>query len=301
MTNYGMILGIAMAITGCFFLYNAPKEDRSAVPLSAGLAALFGFCGSRLIYWLCSLGVYKNQGIGTLFRVSDGGLAMTGMLLGAAVGCALGARISGRKILPLLDAQTRAIPVMILGERLAEGFVLKQGYGMNLDTESSLTIIVFGSPVLNIALMEALASAIIGGILFFCRKQKPGNPTLLFMILYGLSQVVFESFRCDLHMMWDFVHAQQLFAGLLAIAAVMLLSRTGKQRVWTMLLSVLMAGMVIVIELGLNSASRIPLPFEWMRQNAKVCWYGIMIVLLAAYGTRGISLLTNKKHNTQQV
>lgn len=297
MTDYGLILGIVMTATGCLFLYNARKEDRSAVPLSAGLAALFGFCGARLVYWLCSLSVYKDQGMGTLFRVGDGGLAMTGMLLGAAAGCALGAVISGRKILPLLDALTGAIPLLILGERLAEGFVLKQGYGMNLETESLWTVSVFGSPVLNVALIEALVSAVIGGILFVYRKQKPGNTTLLFMILYGLSQVVFESFRCDLHMMWDFVHAQQLFAGLLAIAAVMILSCNGKQRIWTMILSVLMAGMIVVIELGLNSASRVPLPFEWMRQNAKVCWYVIMTALLAAYGARGIRLLTRRVRN----
>ena len=290
---FGLMLGAAELSGLALFCLCLPKKKRGAALLPGGLSLLFGFIFARLVFWACNasfyLGLYSDPL--SLFRVRDGGLCMTGALLGAGLGCYTASRILRDPALSfpaLADAMAPGAALFIACERCHEWVLLKQNYGLSAAAEGFLTARSDYGPVLNTARISSLVSLIILAVILVIRCRKTGSRSLLFLLLYGTIQVLLESLRQDLHMLWGFVHIQQLTAFLAVFAVMIILSVPQHRTVRTVIVSLAAAGVFIFLEFALDG--RIRPPFAFMEQNVKLCWYIVFGIALAAYLVYGLLL-----------
>lgn len=216
---------------------------------------------------------------------------MTGALLGAGLGCYTASRILRDPALSfpaLADAMAPGAALFIACERCHEWVLLKQNYGLSATAEGFLTARSDYGPVLNTARISSLVSLIILAVILVIRCRKTGSRSLLFLLLYGTIQVLLESLRQDLHMLWGFVHIQQLTAFLAVFAVMIILSVPQHRTVRTVIVSLAAAGVFIFLEFALDG--RIRPPFAFMEQNVKLCWYIVFGIALAAYLVYGLLL-----------
>ena len=286
MSLYGWVLAASVILAGGLTALRLPASKRYAAPLMTGLCVLLGLVMARLVFWLCSVSVFMGQrnDFASLLRVNEGGLSMTGALLGAGLGCLLTARIIRDPELrfPVLaDALAPGAALFVACERCHEWPLLHQNYGYDMAEIPFLTVENHYSFVMDTARISSLAALAILAAVLFMRPKKPGDRALAFVFLYGLTQILLESLRQDQHMMWDFVRAQQLFAFLAAFGVVMVLGVRARRPWSAFLASLVTVGCIIALEFALEG--RIHAPFAFMRENLKESWYIVFILVLAGY------------------
>ena len=286
MNMYGCTVAASVLVAGSLFAALLPHGKRWAAPLVCGLSSLMGFMMSRLVFWLCSASLYLIQchDAASLFRISEGGLSMTGALIGAGVGCwvsSLMLRGSGLSFRVLADALAPSAALFIACERCHEWPLLAQNYGLDMEKADFWTVNGAYGPLMNTGRISALVALAIMAVLLLIRIKQKGDRALLFMVLYGTLQTLLESLRQDQHMTWGFVRAQQLFACLTAAAGLILLSKWRRGTLAALLASLMLAGAITFLEFALDG--RIPVPFEFMRINTKLSWYIVFIAVLAGY------------------
>ena len=293
MSLYGWVLAASVILACGLTALGLPASKRYAAPLLTGFCVLPGFLMARLVFWLCSVSVYMGQrsDFASLLRVSEGGLSMTGALLGAGLGCLLTARIvrdRGLGFPVLADALAPGAVLFIACERCHEWPLLRQNYGFDMAGIPFLTVESHYGFVMNTARLSSLTALVILAAVLVMRPKKAGDRALMFVFLYGLTQILLESLRQDQHMMWDFVRAQQLFAFLMAFGAVMALGVRARRPLSAFLVSLLTVGCIVFLEFALDG--RIHAPFAFMREHVKVSWYIVFGLVLAGYLAYGCRL-----------
>ena len=294
MSLYGGAVAASALLAACLMAALTPKDRRYTVPLTAALSIALGLIGARLVFWLCSWTLYMDQlrDFSTLFRVRDGGLAMTGALLGVALGTWLAQKIIHDPRWSFAQAADTLAPAMALFiacERCHEWPLLKQNYGLDVAGIPFFTVQGDYSPVIDLARISSLIALMILAALLLVHVSRDGDRALLFLLLYGVTQTMLESLRQDRHLLWGFVHAQQLFAFLMAVAAVMVFSLRRGRPLKALGVSFITAGLVIFLEFALDG--RVPVPFEFMKVHFKLSWYVLLFVVLAAYAAYGVRLM----------
>jgi len=208
------------------------------------------------------------------FRFWLGGYSLVGGVVGAAAGARLaGSWRSGSKK-EYLDAAALGLPAGILIERLAEHGT-QLGLGRYVTGEwlirTGLCPLVDGEPVHPVYLYEAAVALILGLILWGIRRRKSTEGGLMgiFLMLFGLTQVLLESLRADGHMVEHFVHIQQVYA-ILIVFGVMLCwyLRQPEKKLWDSLISwglfAAAIGLAIWAEFGVDRWGNEPLAYGIM-------------------------------------
>ena len=287
---YGSLVALgALLAAAVFCLLRLWKEpDKSAVfsrcTAFAGCAGFFGFVFSRLLYCLVSLIFYLRQaGVTAVFRWWEGGMSMTGALLGIALGGFLTIRRDSRS----WESAVPASVILIAFARLAETFGTL-GRGMDVDWDGFLTIADpygFGN-VLNVWIIELAVVLVIGAALLLWKRFSPSCPrgawfAVAALIVYCTVQILMESLRADRHMIWGFVKSQQLFSFLLAFACLLLFARRRDRITLTVVSSLALAGAVFSLEKALD---RLPVSPVWL--------YLVFIALLFCYLCFAVSVIT---------
>ena len=267
---YGVTIAIGTACAAAVFLAIClVKGRRGNLPLRRGLAFLagavcFGFAFSRLLYCLTSVIFYfRTAGAGAILRWWEGGMSMTGMLLGVLLSAAL----TIRKEEKACEAAVPALAVAIAAARLAETFGTL-GRGKDVEFENLFSIpdeYGFGS-VLNVWLIELIAVLLIGAAMLAWRAADRRCPRgfgflAAFLIVYGIVQILMESLRNDRHMIWGFVKAQQLFSFLLASLLLMSFAWVRNRKAAAGLMSAALAAAVFGLEKALD---RLDIPDIWI-------------------------------------
>ena len=227
---YGATIAIgAVCAVAVFFLICLAKGRRSRLTARQGLAfsagaVCFGFVFSRLLYCMTSLVFYfSTAGAGAILRWWEGGMSMTGMLLGVLLSAAL----TIRKEEKACEAAVPALTIVVAAARLAETFGTL-GRGTDVEFENLFSIpddYGFGN-VLNVWIIELIAVLVIGAAVMIWRASDRRCPKgfgflAAFLIVYGIVQILMESLRKDQHMIWGFVKSQQLFSFFLAFLLLM--------------------------------------------------------------------------------
>lgn len=202
-----IILVLAAGVAACLFLAFFRKEGGTAiaaavaVPMMAVLSLFFG----RLIHWYFRPDSYSGF-IAAMTDDTSGGYALLGAFLGwgltAAVLWAVGLE---KRILVTLDAMSLSGCGGIALGRLACFFngadrgQLLEGFPLwSYPVYNAVT----GAEEYRLAtfLLQAMASAVIFGVLtayFLLAHPKRGDVTVVFLLLYGMSQAVLDSTRYD--------------------------------------------------------------------------------------------------------
>ncbi len=208
-----VILTLAAATAICFFLaFYLGKSGNGAagfavVPVSMVLSLVF----ARFFHWYCQSDSYTGF-TAAMTNYAEGGYALMGVFLGCVLAAALTRVICLHRNLPeMLDAMSMAACAGMAVGRLSALFNASDR-GQVLMNFRSLPI---ASPVNNavsgaveyrlatFALQSMVALALfIGLAVFYNKGQKrgklrDGDTCLLFLLLYGASQVVLDSTRYD--------------------------------------------------------------------------------------------------------
>ena len=208
-----VILTLAAATAICFFLaFYLGKSGNGAagfavVPVSMVLSLVF----ARFFHWYCQSDSYTGF-TAAMTNYAEGGYALMGVFLGCVLAAALTRVICLHRNLPeMLDAMSMAACAGMAVGRLSALFNASDR-GQVLVNFRSLPI---ASPVNNavsgaveyrlatFALQSMVALALfIGLAVFYNKGQKrgklrDGDTCLLFLLLYGASQVVLDSTRYD--------------------------------------------------------------------------------------------------------
>ncbi len=257
-----LILALAAAAGSCAFLalYLAKGGRAAAGALAVPLAIAASLVLGRLLHWYCRTDSYPGF-YQAMTDYSSGGFA----LLGAFAGCFLAAAVLRLlRISPslpgMLDAMSVAGSLAIALGRLGS-FFNASDRGQILE---GLTELPWVYPVANAVtgaaeyrlatfLLQALAAGTIFLVLlvfYLTGNRRKGDTALLFLLFYGVSQVVLDSTRYDslFFRRNGFVSMVQVFAALgMALVIVVFSVRMVKMRgfhVWYLLPWLLIAGCI---------------------------------------------------------
>lgn len=205
-----LTLGAAAAICVFLSLYLGNSGNAAAAAVCVPLALALSLALARLVHWYCRADSYAGLA-DAMTRYSTGGLA----LMGAFGGCALAAavlRILGisRNLPEMLDCMSLAGGAGIAIGRLSaffntsdRGFLTEPG---KLPWISAVINPVSGAVEYRLAtfLLQAMAAGVIFLVLlaFYLAVRKnhryrDGDTCILFLLCYGVSQVLLDSTRYD--------------------------------------------------------------------------------------------------------
>lgn len=257
-------LTLAAAVAICFFLaFYLDKSGNAAggfaaVPVSLALSLVF----ARFFHWYCQADSYESLRA-AMTDFSGGGFALMGAFLGCTLGAVLTRLLCLHRNLPeMLDAMSLGGCAGMVTGRLSALFNASDR-GQMLANFRSLPI---ASPVSNavsgaveyrlatFALQSLTALVLfIGLTLFYLRGQKrgklrDGDTCLIFLMLYGCSQVVLDSTRYDSLFFRSngFVSMVQVLGALALLLGVIVFARRMVKarglRAWNIFLWLLIAG-----------------------------------------------------------
>ena len=258
-----VILTLAAATAICFFLaFYLGKSGNgaagfAAVPVSMVLSLVF----ARFFHWYCQSDSYQSFSA-AMTDYTAGGYALMGVFLGCFLAAGLTRIVCLHRNLPeMLDAMSIAGCAGIAVGRLSSLFNASDR-GQVLVNFRSLPL---AYPVSNavsgaveyrlatFALQSMVALALFLGLtVFYCKGQKrgklkDGDTCLVFLLLYGASQVVLDSTRYDSLFFRSngLVSVVQVLGALALVLAVLLFSRRMVKargfRAWQILLWLLIA------------------------------------------------------------
>ena len=238
-----VVLTLAAATAICFFLaFYLGKSGNgaagfAAVPVSMVLSLVF----ARFFHWYCQSDSYQSFSA-AMTDYTAGGYALMGVFLGCFLAAGLTRIVCLHRNLPeMLDAMSIAGCAGIAVGRLSSLFNASDR-GQVLVNFRSLPL---AYPVSNavsgaveyrlatFALQSMVALALFLGLtVFYCKGQKrgklkDGDTCLVFLLLYGASQVVLDSTRYDSLFFRSngFVSVVQVLGALALVLAVILFSR----------------------------------------------------------------------------
>ena len=264
---YGLCLsaGAAAACAAVFaFRAFSGQKKTKALPLFAALALAvpLGLLGARLVYCAANAGFYLHdvQAPEAMPRVWEGGLSLSGALAFAALGGVIASRWWKTPLRDMMDALTPGLLVFACVARLSEA-VIGAGYGPEL-----------GDSMDALRLPTWLLMAAVPLFLLFLRGGFGRSA-----FLYGCLMLLPESLRRDGHMMWGFVHAEQVFALCIALPALLFAANKNRKVLWALGATALLVGAVVALEFALD---RSPV--------SDLLLYGVFALAVGAYIRTGL-------------
>ena len=260
-----IILTLAAAGAICLFLALYLNKCGNAVAGFAAvpLAMVLSLVLSRFIHWYCRADSY-NGFLDAMTNYSSGGFALMGVFFGCILAAVLLRLLKLHKNLPeMLDCMCIAGAAGIAVGRLAS-FFNASDRGQIVEVTKSLpwvypvTNAVSGATEYRLAtfVIQAMVALVlfIALAVFYLKnknyKLKDGDATLIFLLVYGASQVVLDSTRYDSLFFRSngFVSIVQVLGAIsLAVAIVMFSVRLVKAKgfkFWYVPLWILIAGLI---------------------------------------------------------
>lgn len=273
---YGLCLAAAALCAFLTVWLCKKKLDKKAsfteISAFSALSLALGILFSRTLYCAANILFYAQeaQPLAAL-RIDEGGLSMTGALLGGALAAFIVAKKTGSR--RLMDAAAPALAVFVLIARLGERWT-RTGFGPDVEFGGLFSIADDFGAVLNVWLLEALTALLVAAALILLLRRArlcPGDGLLLFFLLYGVTQILMESLRADRHMIWGFVKAEQVFSmGMAAWAALSFAVRARR-----FLLAAVSSVITALLAFGLEKA------LDRLDISALVLYAGYALVLCA--------------------
>lgn len=223
-------IGMAAGLIVLGLLLRKAKWMKGTAALTGALSILCGFIVSRLFFCFMDQGLGGPVPLKGVLLVTGGGYSMMGALLGAYMGAILAAKLTQQNAARLLDFLAPAFLLFVVWERLGEGYVDDFGISRPLVGEllkgSFLTIEGEYDWVLATHLLESFTALVLAFVMLVDgnKNRRPGDTFLLFLLLFGATQVILESLRFDQHMHLSFVGLQQVMAMMLLAAGVIVLA-----------------------------------------------------------------------------
>jgi len=198
---YGIIICAGMIICMILGMLNCKRIGLSRDHLTDYLLVAIpsAIVGARLYYVIFEWENYKDN-LTDIFKIWNGGLAIYGGLIGAALAIIIMAKVRKHSVLDLLDF---AMPHIFLGQAIGRwgNFVNQEAFGTSTDLPWGMTGDKIGdAPVHPTFLYESLwclLGFIILYIYFIKFRKGKGEVLALYFFIYGLERAVVEGLRTD--------------------------------------------------------------------------------------------------------
>lgn len=235
--HYGLYLMLGTLFALTVFLITARQRAvyEKALVASAWMLPL-ALIFSRLLYCLTDSNFGVIASIQNVFRLTTGGLSMFGALLGMVLAIWIAAGKQKGTFNKLLDCFAPSLMWFIFFERLGERFT---ALGISRPLVTGLldqTFLAFRDTYdvyLKTWLLEAAAALILFAVLYRLLRaaHRDGDVFLTGMLLFGTTQILFESLRYDSHMRFSFTGLQQVLSAVLyGVPIILMCLKTKKAR-----------------------------------------------------------------------
>ena len=311
-----VILTLAAATAVCFFLafYLVKSGNGAAGFVVVPLGIVLSLVCARFLHWYCQSDSYTGF-TAAVTNFSEGGFALMGVFLGCVLAAGLTRILCLHRNLPeMLDAMSLAACAGMTVGRLSALFNASDR-GQVLVSFRSLPI---ASPINNavsgaveyrlatFALQSIVALVLLIGLsVFYLRGQKggklrDGDTCLVFLLLYGASQVVLDSTRYDSLFFRSngFVSVVQVLGAVALVLAIILFSRRMVKargfRAWQIFLWLL---------IGIAIAGAGYMEYYVQRWGSKALFaYSVMsgcllLVILLTLLIRGLAVRVERKYH----
>ena len=265
---------------------------KGTVPLAAFSAMVFGMLFSRISFCLLSQELGKLAPLSFWPHLDGGGWSMFGLIGGVLFGGWLSAGIAREKTGSIMDALCLSVLPMIAAERIGESRIEDFDISRPLDSAFlSGSFLATGDDEPCLATYYVAAALIL--VLFiilamrFTRKEKPGNLTNAFLILYGAVSIITESLRYDRFLSISFVGLQQIAAAVMLLAGVILAVRnSGRPKSASSVAALICMPLMVCAVIGLEFA------LDRTTWN-KIAIYAVMILTVSIPAMLGMKILKN--------
>lgn len=252
-------LGVLVALIPMYFSLRRQGEQKRLLPMALWMAPL-GLIGGRLLYCLCiAEELILAQDLGFVFRLSDGGYLLYGVMGGSVLGLMIYAKLGKISFAKLANAAAPAAALMIAIARSAE-CMTAAGVGWPVENES---LQFFPLAVVNeweewhyaIFVLEALVA--LGLFLYLNHLERKGRKTAMpFIIVYASMQLLMESLRKDDVLTFGFVKVSMILSALILTAVVIsFIIRRVKGAWWSLAGLAAGCGLVTALEFALDKSS----------------------------------------------
>ena len=253
-------LGLALALILLAMQLKKAGWKPGTAALTGVLSIVLGLAVSRLMYGCMDVILGRIMPLWAMLRLTDGGYSMMGALLGACMGAILAARWTRQNAARLLDFLAPSFLLFVACQRLGEGYIEDYGISRALQYDlfkgSFLAVEVSSDWCLATYLIESFLALVLCLVLIRDVKnsRRSGNAFLLFMLLFGGTQVLMESLCHDGHMTINsFVRVEQIIAMmLLCFAVIVLAKRQWKKHRTLALVSLLLIPVVTAAGVGIE-------------------------------------------------
>ena len=256
---YGVWLAAASLIGILLFAVQSGKQGfkKETVSWMAVTAIPLSVLFSRLLYCLCRLPWFLEQGPVWFFHITDGGFMMFGAFAGILLSAWLTAKITGQNFARLLDALS--VPALVtygLG-RIAD-LIAGQGYGWPIDDWFSVDAFdpeeytgmslfhledasffeglpfsvedaYYGNYRWAVALFIGVAALVFAFVLWRMRTRRDGSRAIMTTAVLCALTVLMESMRQDDLMRWGVVRVSQILSAVV-LAALLVICQLRMQR-----------------------------------------------------------------------
>ena len=190
------------------------------------------FVSARIYYVLFNLNYYSHNPL-QILNLKSGGLAIYGGIIGGAITAYIYCKKNKINFLAMLD---QLVPVLALSQAIGRwgNFFNIEAYGSITNSFFRMGVIENGTyiEVHPTFLYESIANLIIFAILLTINKkrQKTGETTLLYLILYSFVRFFIEGIRIDSLMFYNIRISQLLSLLIFVVSCSILLYKLIKYR-----------------------------------------------------------------------
>ncbi len=265
---------------------------KGTVPLTACLTILCAFLGARVAFCLLNRELGHSTPLFFWPQVNGGGWSMFGLIGGALIGGLFSALMTKEKTGRVLDAVSLSLLPMIAAERIGENRIEDFDISRPLDsTFLNGTFLAVGEdePCLATYYVAAAVAIILFAVLALRlnRKERKGNLTNAFLLLFGAASIVTESLRYDRYLSVSFVGLQQIAAAcMLALGVALAVKRSGRAKSALSIAAIVSIPVMVLIVIGLEFA------LDRTMWN-KLLLYAGMIITVSIPVILGMKLLKN--------
>ena len=258
---------------------------KGTVPLTACLTILCAFLGARVAFCLLNRELGHSTPLFFWPQVNGGGWSMFGLIGGALTGGLISALMTKEKTGRVLDAVSLSLLPMIAAERIGENRIEDFDISRPLDsTFLNGTFLAVGEDEPCLATYYVAAAVL---ALRLNRKERKGNLTNAFLLLFGAASIVTESLRYDRYLSVSFVGLQQIAAAcMLALGVALAVKRSGRAKSALSIAAIVSIPVMVLIVIGLEFA------LDRTMWN-KLLLYAGMIITVSIPVILGMKLLKN--------
>ena len=221
---YAYGLWVAAATGFCLLLAAGRARRNGLAPDTVwifGMMAIpLGILGGHWFYCAVRANhLFPEYGISLMLRPWDGGFGFGGVLGGCTLAAYCAAKWTKQKPMVVMDALAPIALLMIALSRLGE-WLDGAGYGWYIENEALHFFPIgikniYGEYFFALFVLEALVGLCLCFALLYLERRKPlceGYLFMMFLVLFGATQVILESLRRDQFLRWGFVRVGQLTA-----------------------------------------------------------------------------------------